>query len=83
MSEKSDITVSENAESTKAYTRLSVNINSETEEVLTRQKARGFSITETVRRAVALLDMIDREYSKGNRIQLVDTKGDVRELMFL
>jgi hypothetical protein len=83
MSEKSDIKVSGNAESTKVYTRLSININSETEEVLKRHKDRGTSITETVRRAVALLDMIYQEYSKGSRIQLVDRKGEVRELMLL
>lgn len=82
MSEKSDIKVSGNAE-TKTFTRLSININSETEEVLKRHKDRGFSITETVRRAVALLDMIDKEHSSGGRLQLVDAKGDVRELMFL
>lgn len=64
-----------------AYARLSININSETEDVLKRYKGEGKSLTETVRRAVALLDMLDREHARGSRIQLVDAKGAVRELI--
>ncbi|KIQ62976.1 hypothetical protein TR51_29435 [Kitasatospora griseola] len=65
----------------KGFTRLSININAETEEVLKRHKKRGISITETVRRAVALLDLVEREYESGSKIQLVDRDNGVRELV--
>ncbi|MEV7781328.1 hypothetical protein [Kitasatospora sp. NPDC088351] len=74
--------MSENTE-TKTFTRLSININSETEEVLKRHKKRGTSITETVRRAIALLDLVERESERGSKLQLVDREGSVRELLLL
>lgn len=64
------------------YTRLSININSETEAALLRRKANGVSFTETLRRAVTLLDVLDREQQAGNVIRLVGN-GTTRELVLL
>ena len=60
-----------------AYTRLSVNITPETEAALRARQARGVTVTETIRRAVALLDLFDREQQAGGRIRFV---GPDREL---
>ncbi len=82
MSENGDLRVSEPTD-TKQFTRLSVNINGDTEQVLQQHKSRGTSITETVRRAVSLLDLVDRQLADGGRVQLVDRDGNVRELIML
>ncbi len=63
-----------------AYTRLSVNITAETETALRARQARGVTATETIRRAVALLDLFDREQQAGGRIRFV---GPDRELVRL
>jgi len=68
---------------TKVFTRLSVNINDDTAAVLQRHKAKGVSITETIRRAIALLDLVEREHDNGSKLQLVDKQGHVRELLLL
>lgn len=64
------------------YTRLSININSETEAALLRRKANGVSFTETLRRAVTLLDVLDREQQAGCLIRMVGSGPD-RELVLL
>ncbi|MDF3291552.1 hypothetical protein [Streptomyces silvisoli] len=64
-------------------TRLSVNINPETAQKLRWYKEhKGISITETIRRAVALLDLVERETSeKGNEVLLRSKDGKtVRQL---
>lgn len=64
--------------------RLSVNINPDTQQALKRLKdEKGISLTEAVRRAVSLLDLVDRESARGSKLQLVEKDGSVRELMFL
>lgn len=63
-------------------TRLSININAETEEALLARKARGTTVTETVRRAVALYDLLDTAAGCGERIRLVGNGPD-RELVLL
>ncbi|MEU1518004.1 hypothetical protein ABZ490_38665 [Streptomyces sp. NPDC005811] len=68
---------------TQTVTRLSVNINKETKEALERLKAKNLSITEVVRRAITLYDLVDRETADGGRLQIVDNTGRVRELMLL
>jgi hypothetical protein len=63
-----------------AFTRLNININSETHAALLHQPA-DVTITEAVRRAVALYKLLTDAVEDGSRIQLV--KGcDVRELTF-
>ena len=52
-------------------TRLSVNINEETAAKLRWYKEhKGISITETVRRAIALLELVERETGKGSEVLL-------------
>ncbi|WP_406154592.1 hypothetical protein OG806_49445 [Streptomyces sp. NBC_00882] len=66
------------------HTRLSVNINSDTAEVLRRMKMeKGISITEAVRRAISLLDLLESEHEAGNKIQLVGPRGRIREVLLL
>jgi hypothetical protein len=60
--------------------RLSVLINPATEDALLARKARGVTVTETVRRAVAILDLFDREAQAGSRFRLVGDGPD-RELV--
>ncbi|MDP5317359.1 hypothetical protein ACWC9F_27545 [Streptomyces sp. NPDC001110] len=63
-------------------TRLSVNINEETAAKLRWYKEqKGISITETVRRAVALLELVERETSTGSEVLLKSPdKKSVRQL---
>ncbi|GHE57614.1 hypothetical protein ABZ626_25085 [Streptomyces longispororuber] len=63
-------------------TRLSVNINAETAAKLRWYKEqKGISITETIRRAVALLDLVERETAGGNEVLLKSRDGkSVRQL---
>ncbi|MFE5680255.1 hypothetical protein ACFQ7B_35575 [Streptomyces erythrochromogenes] len=68
----------------KEFTRLSVNINNDTAETLKRIKnEKGISITEAIRRSVALFDLVEREVTKGGKLQIVDRDGGVRELLLL
>ena len=63
--------------------RLSVNINRETADALKQMaKERGISVTEVVRRAVAITKFVEDETRRGHRIQVVGQNGDnARELM--
>lgn len=56
-------------------TRLSVNVNDETASAL-RELAdrRDVSITDIVRRAVAVYKFVEDETSEGKQLQLVDDK---------
>ncbi|MFF8991684.1 hypothetical protein ACF09H_17405 [Streptomyces sp. NPDC014983] len=65
-----------------AVTRLSVNINEDTAAKLRWYKEhKGISITETVRRAVALLELVERETANGNEVLLKSRDGkSVRQL---
>ncbi|MFZ4145488.1 hypothetical protein ACOZDZ_33050 [Streptomyces griseoincarnatus] len=66
-------------------TRLSVNINSETAEKLRWYKEhKQTSITETVRRAVALLHLVEQESEGGNEILIRSKDGkSVRQLWMI
>ncbi|MGA4850870.1 hypothetical protein ACOBQB_33225 [Streptomyces sp. G5(2025)] len=63
-------------------TRLSVNINEDTAAKLRWYKEhKGISITETVRRAIALLELVEKETAKGNEVLLKSQDGkSVRQL---
>ncbi|WP_406154594.1 ribbon-helix-helix protein, CopG family [Streptomyces sp. NBC_00882] len=66
----------------RPYRRLSINIDDETAEVLKRLKEEnGIPVTEAVRRAIALLDLVDREHEAGSKVQLVDHDHGIRELL--
>ncbi len=64
------------------FSRLSVNINHDTAAAL-RQMAqeRGISVTEAVRRAVAIAKFVEDETRRGHRIQVVFGNGDVRDML--
>jgi hypothetical protein len=63
--------------------RLSVNMNTETAAALKEMAdSGGRSLTETVRRCIAITKFIKDERLAGNRIQIVDTeRNEVRELI--
>jgi len=64
------------------HTRLTVNINPETKKALEEiAKNRHVTVTEVIRRAVALYAFIEKEIADGNRIQ-IDDGQKIRELHF-
>ncbi|MEU3341957.1 ribbon-helix-helix protein, CopG family [Streptomyces sp. NPDC006668] len=84
MTQPMDTTEAQGNKDTKEFTRLSININDETADALKRLKsAKGISITEAVRRAVALYDLVDRETGKTGKLQIVDDGGHTREILLL
>lgn len=73
------------APATTGIVRLNVNLNAETADAL-KQLAdeKGSSLTEVIRRAIAVYKFIADEARKGNRIQTVDPKtNEVRELVLM
>ena len=62
--------------------RLSVNINEETADALRKLVAdKGITITEVMRRAIAVTDFLYKEQDKGKIIQTVSRKGKVRNVI--
>ncbi|POH60314.1 ribbon-helix-helix protein, CopG family [Arthrobacter glacialis] len=58
-----------------ALVRLNVNLNKETAAALKEIAAKQqISLTEAVRRAVAVLKFIDEEKSQGRKIQTMDSQ---------
>ncbi len=56
--------------------RLSINVNPETATAIRAISLnRGESATETVRRAVAVLDLVERETAAGTRVELHGAAG--------
>ena len=53
------------------YTRLSVNINHEAAAALRQRVAEGASVTESMRRAIAMLDFFYEQDRLGNEIRIV------------
>lgn len=63
--------------------RLSVNMNPETAEAL-RELAQGTTVTEAVRRAIAIAHYVAEQAEAGNTFQIRDKKtGAVRELILV
>lgn len=67
------------------FVRLNVNLNQETADALKQVAAKeSISLTEAVRRAIALLKFVEEEQSRGRRIQTMDKEGkDKRELVLM
>lgn len=64
-------------------TRLSVNINSATREVMEDRKYKeGMSYTEQVRHAVSVYDFVYKEVAKGGKVLVQQADGTYLELMF-
>jgi hypothetical protein len=64
-------------------TRLSVNLNPETAALLRKTADDlGLSVTETIRRSIALHGYMTDQRAKGNRI-LIDGDEETREVILL
>lgn len=62
--------------------RLSVNLNEETADALKKLAAdKGITITEVMRRAVAVTKFLYDEQDKGKTIQVVSRKGKIRNVI--
>jgi hypothetical protein len=64
--------------------RLSVNLSvesAETLKALTRRK--GFTITEGIRRAIAVWSFVEEENSKGNELAVIEHDGSIRKVILL
>jgi len=68
-----------------ALVRLNVNLNKETAAALKEIAAKeNISLTEAVRRAIAILKFVEEEQSRGRKIQTMDRDGkDKRELILM
>lgn len=53
------------------HTRLSVNVNDEAAAALRKRAAEGTSVTESMRRAIAMLDYFYEQAELGNEIRIV------------
>jgi hypothetical protein len=63
--------------------RLAVNLGPETSDVLKEYASRkGVSVTEAVRRAIAVLAFVDEAQRRGASIN-IEENGTVKEVMFL
>lgn len=64
-------------------TRLSVNINDATREVMEERKYKeNISYTEQVRHAVSVYDFIYKEIAKGGTVLIKQADGTYLELLF-
>jgi hypothetical protein len=67
-----------------AYTRLNVNIGTDVAAFLRDlTKRRRMTITEGVRRALLTWKLVEETLAEGGKVELVDSRGRVRELVFL
>ncbi|MFI5710215.1 ribbon-helix-helix protein, CopG family [Kribbella sp. NPDC051620] len=71
-----------------AIVRLSVNLAADVADVLRSLAGRrGLSLTETIRRAIAVLKFVEDEVEQGNKLAVVETGADgrqrVREIMLV
>ena len=73
------------ADDEQRYTRLSVNVALDVAEALrTLTKRRGITITDGVRRAIAIWKLVEDASAKGQQVQIVDpATGNVRELVLV
>lgn len=61
-----------------SVTRLSVNLNEECINALKAYaSAHGCNVTETVRRAISLLNHYDVQQALGNRLAILDGNGEI------
>lgn len=59
--------------------RISVRINDDTARAMTNLVIRDRSATEVVRRAIAVLDLVERMEAEGKRMEFVSADGKTRE----
>ena len=64
--------------------RLSVNLSIESGEILrTLIRRKGLTITEGIRRAIAVWRFVEDENSKGNQIAVIEHDGSIRKVVLL
>jgi len=65
-------------------TRLSVNLSAETADSFRSLiKRKGLSITEGIRRAIAVWKFVEDETSRGNQLAVIEQDGSVRKVILL
>jgi hypothetical protein len=66
------------------FVRLSVNLSLETADVLKSLiNRKGLSITEGIRRAIAVWKFVEDETSRGNEIAVIEPDNSVRKVILL
>ena len=64
--------------------RLSVNLSTETAETFkTLTGRKGLTITEGIRRAIAVWKFVEGETAAGNTLAVIEADGSVRKVMLL
>jgi hypothetical protein len=68
----------------RRFVRLSVNLSSETDEIFKSLIDRkGLSISEGIRRAIAVWKFLEDEEARGNQIAVMEPEGGVRKVVIL
>lgn len=66
------------------YVRLNININSDAAAAIRDiSRKRHISITEVIRRAIAIFQFLEHETAAGSKIQVVDKSGHIREIVLI
>jgi len=64
--------------------RLSVNLSVESAETLRALiRRKGLTITEGIRRAIAVWKFVEDESSKGNQLAVIEADGSIRKVVLL
>jgi hypothetical protein len=67
--------------------RLSINLAADVAEILKRwAEVKTISVTEAVRRAIAVWDFVETERAKGNRLAVIEGEGSrqrIREVVII
>jgi hypothetical protein len=64
--------------------RLSINLSAETADAFKELTGRkGLTLTEGIRRAIAVLQFLEDETSKGNQIAVIEQDGSVQKVILL
>jgi hypothetical protein len=68
----------------RRFVRLSVNLSIETDEIFKSLIDRkGLSISEGIRRAIAVWKFLEDEEARGNQIAVMEPEGGVRKVVIL
>jgi hypothetical protein len=79
-----DIDFEEQKTSQERSVRLSVNLSQETAQTLRGLIGRkGLSITEGIRRAIAVWKFVEDETSKGNQLAVIERDNSVKTVILL
>jgi len=83
VSEDSDVN-RDSSEDQERSVRLSVNLSVESAETLRALiRRKGLTITEGVRRAIAVWKFVEDETSKGNQIAVIEDDGSISKVVLL